>query len=147
MIYTYVATALLSAVMAFGSAWKIQNWRADAKEKEHAEQTLDIVRQSAAADIRRLDNRIRSADAAVAREVVLRRDAAGARVALVGLSGATEQAMRAAQTTHAACLERANAISVVLGQCAGRYTGLAATADRIASDREALIDGWPTDSK
>lgn len=33
-MYTYVATALVAGALAFGAAWKTQNWRYAAKELE-----------------------------------------------------------------------------------------------------------------
>ena len=33
-MYTYVVTAIVAAALAFGTAWKTQNWRYGAKEAE-----------------------------------------------------------------------------------------------------------------
>lgn len=48
MIYTYVATALVSAALAFGGAWKVQAWRYDAER-------LEIERAASARLIREVD--------------------------------------------------------------------------------------------
>lgn len=49
-----------------------------------------------------------------------------------------------ANATREAAIERATALSTVLGQCSERYTGLAQTCDRHVSDLKTLIDSWPT---
>lgn len=59
MIWTYVATALVAAALSFGGAWKVQNWRHDAMEKERIENEAELQRIKA----RRVDV------AAVAHEV------------------------------------------------------------------------------
>lgn len=46
MIYTYAATALIAAAVSAGSAWKIQNWRFDAREKERIEAQLELRRNN-----------------------------------------------------------------------------------------------------
>lgn len=38
MIYTHAAAALMAAALAFGAAWKVQDWRHDAAEKDRIEQ-------------------------------------------------------------------------------------------------------------
>ncbi len=49
MIYTYVATALVSAALAFGGAWKLQSLRMDAKDKERLEAQQELDRNNRAA--------------------------------------------------------------------------------------------------
>lgn len=51
MIYTYLATALLSALLAFGGAWKVQDWRFGAKEKER----LEAIERTRRFDEKRID--------------------------------------------------------------------------------------------
>lgn len=135
--------AALIAAAGFGSAWQIQSWRADAKEKDRVEQELVDQRNAATTAIRRTEAVIQAQSAATVRDGVLRRDAAGARDALVGLSLATEQALRDAATTHAACTERARALGVVLGTVAAAGGEVSAKADRHASDAKTLTDAWP----
>ena len=47
------------------------------------------------------------------------------------------------QLSRDAVVERAAAVGDILAQCSARYTKLAATADRHASDVRTLIDAWP----
>jgi hypothetical protein len=131
------------AATGFGAAWNIQSWRYGAKETARAQQILVDQRLSAAASIRRADDVIAAQSAAAGREIALRRDAAGARADLVGLSHATAAAMRAASASHAACLERASAVRVVLDQCGVAYQELGERADRHANDVKTLITAWP----
>lgn len=48
-----------------------------------------------------------------------------------------------ANATRDAAVERATALSTVLGQCDERYTTLAGTCDRHVSDIKTLMDAWP----
>lgn len=45
--------------------------------------------------------------------------------------------------TDAAVRRYADAASVVFDQCVSEYRSLAAQADRLANDRQTLIDAWP----
>ena len=135
--------AALIAAAGFGSAWKIQSLRMDAKEKDYVEQALVDQRLAAATAIRHTEAVITATNAATVRDANLRRDADGARTALVGLSLATEQALRDAATTHAACTERARALGDVLGTVAAAGGAIAAQADRHANDAKTLSEAWP----
>lgn len=135
--------ALLIAAGGFGSAWQIQSWRYDAKEKARVEQILVDQRLSAAVSIRRADNVIAAQNAAAGREVALRRDADGARTALVGLYAATDAALRNAATSQAACLDAAAALNDVLKQSTERYRSLGETCDRHVNDLKTLTSAWP----
>lgn len=135
--------AALIAAAGFGSAWQIQSWRADAKENERAQQQLVDQRQSAATAIRRADNVITATNAATVRDAGLRRDADGARGALVGLSDAADSALRASGASLDACLVRAATFSELLGTVAAEGGDLAQKADRHANDAKTLMDAWP----
>ncbi|MES2685499.1 MAG: hypothetical protein V4706_01690 [Pseudomonadota bacterium] len=131
------------AAASFTTGWTVQSWRYDAKENERAQQTLADQRLAAAVSIRRTDNVIDAQNAAAGREVVLRRDAAGARTALIGLHDASEAAMRDAATTHAACLVRAATFSELLDTVASAGGELAEKAGRHANDAKTLSEAWP----
>jgi uncharacterized protein HemX len=127
----------------FGTAWKIQAGNINAKEAQHAKQELANVQQSAAADIRRLDNAITAQNRATARAVALRRDADLARTELGRLRLAVASAVQTANTDPATCPERAASIGDVLTELGRAGAELAEKADRINSDRQTLIDSWP----
>lgn len=135
--------AAIIATASFGSAWQIQSWRMDAKEKANVEQILVDQRSTATAALRRQEVVIAAQAAANSRAAVLRRDADSARTALVGLSLATEQALRDAATSHATCLERAATIADVQQQSTERYRSLGETCDRHVNDLKTIMAAWP----
>ena len=135
--------ALAIAAGSFGSAWQIQSWRYDAKEKARVEQQLEDVRQSAARNIRFRDVEIDAQNQAETRARNLRVDAAGARDALVGLRTSTDAALRAAGTSKEACLIRAATLGELFEESAAEYTELAEKAGRHVNDIQKLNGSWP----
>jgi chromosome segregation ATPase len=135
--------ALLVTAMGFGAGWKVQQWRFDAQEAERAKRELVAIQSAAEADLRRQAAIASAQDAAVRRERQLRNDAAGSRDALVGLSHAADAALRAAEASHGACLNRATALSDVLETVSTERRELSEKADRHVSDIQTLTDAWP----
>lgn len=43
-MWSYAATAIVAAVLAFSSAWKVQNWRHDAQDKARMEAEQETQR-------------------------------------------------------------------------------------------------------
>ena len=127
----------------FGTAWKIQAGNINAKEAAYAKQELANVQQSAASDIRRLDNAITAQNRATARAVALRRDADLARTELGRLRLAVASAVQTASTDPVACPERATALGDVLTELGRAGAELAEKADRHASGVKTLIEAWP----
>lgn len=92
MIYTYLATATVSAALAFGSAWQIQSWRNDANEnhrltkqlsddRQRAEEEADAQRELHVMEQKRRAGVIDALNVAKASETALRADAARSRAA------------------------------------------------------------------
>jgi hypothetical protein len=131
------------ALGSFGTAWRIQDWRYQAKEVEHAEQQLADERSAATAAIRRAEAVIEAQSAAAVRERGLRNDAAGARSAAERLSDEIAATTRAAATSQEACLERTNTLGELFKDSANAYRDVAEKADRHASDAQRLSDSWP----
>ena len=131
------------AVTSFGSAWKIQDWRMGAKEKEYVEQALVDQRAEATNAIRRTETVIKAQSEGATRSAGLRRDAAGARTAIVSLSDAAEQALREAATSHNTCLDRATTLDQLLGTMATAGGELAEKAGRHVNDLQTLEAAWP----
>lgn len=78
------------------------------------------------------------------RETVLRSVAASALSESDGLHGDIKELRgQLGKLSHDAAVERAAAVAGVLDQCSRRYQGLAAVADRHASDLKTMIDAWP----
>lgn len=142
-MYTYVATGLISAALTATGVWKLQEWRHGSIEKDRIEQALADQRLQAKATLRREETVIAAQNEAQARLRSLRLDSDGSRAALVGLSHATDQALRDAATSYDACLVRTRSISELLNQCGTAHQELGAIADRHASDVQTLIDAWP----
>lgn len=137
----WAAGIVLLALAA--SHWKAYHMGMTEVRAEWTEQ--QIKDRDAAAERARLWNEqiAKEREDAAKREQKLRRDADGARAALVGLSGAVDEAMRAAGASHEACLVTAATGTKLLQQCGDRYRGLAEIADRHASDVQTLSNSWP----
>lgn len=141
IIATIIAAVGFSG--GFGVAWKIQAGIITEKEAQHAKQELANAQQSAAADIRRLDNTIAAQNAATARTVGLRRDRDSALTELGRLRDAVNSAVQTASTSPVACPERAAALGDVLTELGRAGAELAEKADRHASDVKTLTEAWP----
>ena len=134
--------AAIIAAASFGTAWRIQDWRFDAKEKTHAEQKLAQVQHSAAVQIRRADNVIVAQNAATSRAVALRTDRDRAYSELERLRD-TLANMPRASATASTCAESGSKRNVVLLECLASYEALARDADLWKNDALMLRDAWP----
>lgn len=135
--------AAIIAAASFGTAWRIQDWRFDAKEKTHAEQKLAQVQLSAAADIRRMDNTIQAQRAATSRAVALRRDLDSSRSELERLRDTLARPVPGTSAASDACVESGSKRNVVLLECLASYEALARDADLWKNDALMLRDAWP----
>ena len=136
--------AIVSALISGLGVYKIQEWRMDAKEKAHVEQELADERQAAAdrSELQRIA--AQAVRKGVEREVALRTSAAGASLALVGLSGAVDTTLRDAATSLGACTDRATALGGLLVDSERDYIETSAKAGRHASDVKTCHDTiWP----
>jgi hypothetical protein len=143
VIYTHVATAILSASLSFYSGWTVNQWRHDAHEKQAIEQAAAQQRELHALEQKRSSNVIAAQNVARTRETALRRDADSARNALDGLRTQSEAALQSARTSHDACLASTTRFSVALNQCSAEYQAMGAIADNWQSDTMTLRDAWP----
>lgn len=137
------ATLIASVVIAVSSAataWKVQDWRYEAKEKQRVEMELAQTKAQAAAAIRRVDNVIHAQNAATNRLIALRRDAAASRDALNGVSLAAGEALRRAQASHDACLVTATTTSELLASVSTERRELAEKADGHVNDIKTLTE-------
>lgn len=135
--------ALVISIISFGGAWVIQDWRYDAKEKEHVEQKLAEVRFKSAEDIRRLEDALDAQAKAAERARRYRLDAAALRTSVNSLSSYTADTMRTARASQAACLDRVDTLGKLFDASTEAYADMAGTADRHASDIQTLRDSWP----
>lgn len=144
MIYTHLIAALLSAAMAFGGAWQIQNWRQGAKDKDRAELQITLDRESRTLERKRSQNVIDAQNSARVRDVALRRDSDLARAESDGLRDDLATLRRQLPgLADNAVRQYADESTKLLTDCAERYRGLAAEADILWSDRKTIIDAWP----
>ena len=135
--------ATVSGLCGFGTAWKVQSWRFDAKEKEHAEQILANERVAATTAIRRQEQVIEASNASSERETALRAAAVRTRGTVGGLRDDSARALRDATTSLATCIERATAFSELLNTMADAGGQLAEKADRHANDAVTCHEAWP----
>ena len=148
MIYTYAATAIVAGALAFGGGWKVQAWRYDAQiadiSQKHAT-ALASANQKALDDTikmqRTKDEAIKAAEQRAAKNAAA---ADSARRTVDGLRG-TLYEFRASlpNASSSALIARADTAAELLGVCADEYRSVAEAADRIASDRQTLIEAWP----
>jgi len=109
--------------------------QAEAIAQANANALAETQRLQAAAD--------KAAKAAAVRQSAMARDLAANRDALGRLSNAADSALRAASSSHEQCLARAAAFNDVFTGCSKQLVDLGATADRLASDKQAMIESWP----
>ena len=136
IVAALIGTAAVSSLVTS----RIQTTIYDAKEKQRVEQQLVDERLQAAREQEANAVATRARDAAALRSADLRRSADRSRDALVRLSDAADQALRAAAGSHIACLDTALAEHTVLKQSTERYRELAEIADRHVSDIQTMID-------
>lgn len=135
--------AAIIAAASFGTAWRIQDWRFDAKEKTHEEQKLVQVQHSAAVQIRRADNVIAAQNAANTRAVALRTDRDRAYSELERLRLALASSVPGTGDAAGSCAVRADPARELFLGCAAALVEMGGRADRHASDAQALIEAWP----
>lgn len=143
MMYTYAATALVSAGLAFGAGWQVQGWRYKVKEAEyeHVRAAEGFAAGNAAKG--QIESVSKAQSAAARRDVLLRRAAADSADQLRLLREASAAALHAASTSLDACIDRTATFSRLLDQCGKEYRELGEHADRHVSDIKTLIEAWP----
>ena len=138
----------LLLVLAFAAGWLVNGLRSDAVisgiKTEHAAQ----VAINASNALERYETMERTKDEAIKaaqeRETQFKADAGRASATANGLRG-TLYEFRASlpNAAPATVIARADSVAELLGACADEYRSVAEAADRIASDRQTLIDAWP----
>ena len=139
MIYTHVATAILSASLSFFGGWSVNDWRHDAHEKQAIEAAAVAQRELSRMEQARSRAALDAQNLARTREIVLRADAAAARTELARVQSATQQATSIARADPQACPDTAASLGVVFDLCAAELTELGAKADRHTSDIRTLL--------
>lgn len=145
-----LAAAALALWLAFTAGWAVQGWRKDAVLQQWLAAAAQAGREAEAAARKKeaaLTQQLEEArHAAVKREETLRRDAGAARDAADGLRGELAAIRRSLPGLAAdAVRQYADTLADVFGACTDRYRELAEEAGRVESDRQTLMDAWPTD--
>jgi len=135
----YLLSALISAAMAFGSAWHIQNLRMESNENDRLtqqraqEQEISRLEQARSLQVLTAQNDARL------RERQLRLDAAAAESAIDSLRSALHRAVLAARTDPSICPDTAAATAELLSSCSTEYSALAGVCDRHVSDLRTAV--------
>ena len=144
----FIVTHLMVATLAAVMAWNVQGCRLGSEiaalKAQYAAESAKAQADTRARELA-FNQRLKDAqDEAAKRETKLRSDAAAARRTVDGLRG-TLYEFRASLpgATHSAIVARADTAAELLGACVNEYRSVAEAADRIASDRQTLIDAWP----
>lgn len=127
----------------FGTAWKIQAGNINAKEAAYAKQILANVRDSAAADIRRLDNTITAQNRAAVRAIAVRRDSDSVRSELDRLRLAARSTVPSTCDAADAGIVRADPARELFLECSEQLTTLAGKVDRHVNDLRMMAEAWP----
>ena len=139
----YLLAAAITAGIAFGGGWKINQWRHDAHEKQAIEAAAVAQQELHALVQKRSNGVIAAQNVARKRETALRRDADASRDALDRLRTQSDAALSRARSSHDACLTSTTRFSLALNQCSAEYQAMGAAADNWQSDALMLRDAWP----
>ena len=140
MIYTYLATFIVSAAMGLFGGWTVNQWRHDSEQKQAiAQAALDQQ------ELHRMEQRRSAATLAtqvMARksEAVLRADAAASQSELDRLRTQSAGALRAAATSLEACVAVSTTYDELLVDLSGRYRTCAVKADEHVIDLRVQIN-------
>ena len=140
MIYTCAATALISASLAFGGGWQINQWRHDSHEKQAIEAAAVAQRELHRLEQVRSSSTLAAQVLARKQEARLRSDAAASQSSLVSLRDTSAAALRATAGNLAACVAISATYDELLTDSAGAYRELAAKADEHVIDLKIKVD-------
>lgn len=143
LLISALVAAIVSGLASGTLVYKYEESKINAKEKERVQLLLTQEQE-----LHKFDNHRATVAAAATRDGVvrsakLRSDADGARSVLSGLRIATDAALLAASTDLAACVNTSATLGELFTASSERYTEMAATAGRHASDVETLTAAWP----
>lgn len=148
-------TDKLKLLMAFGLlvaglviGWSINGWRLNAKiETMRAQSKQAEIDATAAARAKETEwnTHLQEArNAATIRERTMRADAARARHSADRLRDELATIRRDLPGLAADAVRvRADTLATILGHCTTEYRNVAESADRLANDRQLLIEAWP----
>lgn len=142
-MYTYVATALIAALVAGAGAWQTQNWRYAAKEKERVDAQAETDRLAYKSRLQQQDRVIVAQNQAAARAVAAKAADLAAGAAIDRLRDESAKSLDAARVSHEACIANATTLRTVFDACTAEYREMGAAAQGHADDVKTLSAAWP----
>lgn len=143
------AIAIAAALaLTFAGGWVANGWRLGKEiasiERDQAE-AIAIANETARLKERAMSKQVEEArNAATKRETKLRNDATTARKSADGLRDELADIRRQLPDLAAdAARQRADTLAQLFRACAAAFGDVAEDADRIASERQTLIEAWP----
>jgi GTP cyclohydrolase III len=136
-------SAVVSAALAFGSAWQIQSWRIDSLKLEQANEQL-AREQSSRQQLAEAAAKVEAAQVAarVATDRV-RRDAARVDRAAIGMRDTLSRSVLAAHTDLNACTTQVTTISELFTASTELSGRIAKEAGEWVNQAIVLQDAWP----
>lgn len=147
-MFLYLVPALVSSVVAFSSAWYIQEKRLEAEIfslKETHTFTINSIKEATVKNEKALRKTYEKAlSDATKRQKELGEAVVASRDALGRLSDTADSALRNSRDSLDSCNATASTFRVVFDECTKQYDSLAAEAQGHFSDKQTLIESWPT---
>lgn len=143
MIY-YFLISVFVALSTFSGAWYVQGlrWKENVStiQAEH-KQELDTIKDTANRQFKEASkNHAKALQNAVTKQATLSRDVVASRDALVRLSSATEDTIRASRTSTEACYTAADTLRIVFNDCSKEYEQMGKEAQGHVIDKQTLMD-------
>ena len=140
MIQAYLLTAAVSASVAFGSGWQVNQWKHDAIQKQAIEQAASDQRELHRLEQARSSAALGVQVAARKSEARLRVDSAAIQSAYVGLRDTNARALRTAAGSLAACAAISTTYSELYLESSRAYGELAAQTGEHLIDLRVQLD-------
>lgn len=148
MIYTHLAAGLLGAAVAFGGAWKVQDWRytthISAIKAQHAADYAKAQQQALDETTRLQAQKDKATKDAAKRALKLEADLATARLIGDGLrDDLAASRLQLSEASRSSLNQYTSTLSVLFVECVRSLESLAGKADGHAADARTLIEAWP----
>lgn len=149
--YLTLITHGIVATVAFAAAWVYQanSYKAEIAQitVEHTRSAFRALETAHAQTVEMQGIKDAAIKKAQTRAAENARAAESARAALRLSDNATSDAIRAANTSNAACIAHVTALGSVFRQCSQRLVEMGERATGHATDVQTLMDAWPRNEK
>ena len=136
----YLLTGMIACGVAFYGGWTVNEWRNNSEQEQAVREAAAQQRELSRLEQARSRATLAAQLSARKQEARLRADAAASQSALVGLQSSTDAALRAAATDTATCVAVSTTLGELFVESAGRYRGLAETADACVIELRAQLE-------